>query len=181
MNINISLPDGKVIKVQQGTCALEIAKTISEGLARNILSASVNNEVWDINRPINQDCSLKLHTFNDIEGKKCFWHSSAHLMAEALEYLYPGIKLGIGPAIDNGFYYDVDLGDDRKISSDDFPKIEEKMLALAREKNSFNRKEINKQEAINYFKQKGDEYKIELLDDLIDGDITFYTQGNFTD
>ena len=104
MNINISLPDGKVIKAQQGTCALEIAKTISEGLARNILSASVNNEVWDINRPINQDCSLKLHTFNDIEGKKCFWHSSAHLMAEALEYLYPGIKLGIGPAIDNGFY-----------------------------------------------------------------------------
>ena len=181
MNIKISLPDGKVIKAQQGTCALEIAKTISEGLARNILSASVNNEVWDINRPINQDCSLKLHTFNDIEGKKCFWHSSAHLMAEALEYLYPGIKLGIGPAIDNGFYYDVDLGDDRKISSDDFPKIEEKMLALAREKNSFNRKEINKQEAINYFKQKGDEYKIELLDDLIDGDITFYTQGNFTD
>ena len=181
MNIKISLPDGKVIKAQQGTCALEIAKTISEGLARNILSASINNEVWDINRPINQDCSLKLHTFNDIEGKKCFWHSSAHLMAEALEYLYPGIKLGIGPAIDNGFYYDVDLGDDRKISSDDFPKIEEKMLALAREKNSFNRKEINKQEAINYFKQKGDEYKIELLDDLIDGDITFYTQGNFTD
>ena len=181
MNINISLPDGKVIKAQQGTCALEIAKTISEGLARNILSASINNEVWDINRPINQDCSLKLHTFNDIEGKKCFWHSSAHLMAEALEYLYPGIKLGIGPAIDNGFYYDVDLGDDRKISSDDFPKIEEKMLALAREKNSFNRKEINKQEAINYFKQKGDEYKTELLDDLSDGDITFYTQGNFTD
>ena len=181
MNIKISLPDGKVIKAQQGTCALEIAKTISEGLARNILSASVNNEVWDINRPINQDCSLKLHTFNDTEGKKCFWHSSAHLMAEALEYLYPGIKLGIGPAIENGFYYDVDLGDDRKISSDDFPKIEEKMLALAREKNSFNRKEINKQEAINYFKQKGDEYKIELLDDLIDGDITFYTQGNFTD
>ena len=181
MNINISLPDGKVIKAQQGTCALEIAKTISEGLARNILSASVNNEVWDINRPINQDCSLKLHTFNDIEGKKCFWHSSAHLMAEALEYLYPGIKLGIGPAIDNGFYYDVDLGDDRKISSDDFPKIEEKILALAREKNSFKRKEINKQEAINYFKEKGDEYKIELLDDLIDGDITFYTQGNFTD
>ena len=181
MNINISLPDGKVIKAQQGTCALEIAKTISEGLARNILSASINNEVWDINRPINQDCSLKLHTFNDIEGKKCFWHSSAHLMAEALENLYPGIKLGIGPAIDNGFYYDVDLGDDRKISSDDFPKIEEKMLALAREKNSFNRKEINKQEAINYFKEKGDEYKIELLDDLIDGDITFYTQGNFTD
>ena len=181
MNINISLPDGKVINAQKGICALEIAKTISEGLARNILSASVNNEVWDINRPINQDCSLKLHTFNDLEGKKCFWHSSAHLMAEALEYLYPGIKLGIGPAIDNGFYYDVDLGDDRKISSDDFPKIEEKMLSLAREKNSFNRKEINKQEAINYFKQKGDEYKIELLDDLNDGDITFYTQGNFTD
>ena len=181
MTINISLPDGKVINAKKGTNALEIAKSISEGLARNILSASINNESWDINRPINSDCTLKLHTFNDIEGKKCFWHSSAHLMAEALEDLYPGIKLGIGPAIDNGFYYDVDLGDERKLSSDDFPRIEEKMISLAREKNNFIRKDISKKEALDYFKEKGDEYKIELLNDLDDGDITFYSQGNFTD
>ena len=181
MTINISLPDGKVINAKKGTNALEVAKSISEGLARNILSASINNEIWDINRPINSDCTLKLHTFNDIEGKKCFWHSSAHLMAEALEDLYPGIKLGIGPAIDNGFYYDVDLGDERKLSSDDFPRIEEKMISLAREKNNFIRKDISKKDALDYFKEKGDEYKIELLNDLDDGDITFYSQGNFTD
>ena len=181
MTINISLPDGKVINAKKGTNALEIAKSISEGLARNILSASINNEIWDVNRPINSDCTLKLHTFNDIEGKKCFWHSSAHLMAEALEDLYPGIKLGIGPAIDNGFYYDVDLGDERKLSSDDFPRIEEKMISLAREKNNFIRKDISKKDALDYFKEKGDEYKIELLNDLDDGDITFYSQGNFTD
>ena len=181
MTINISLPDGKVINAKKGINALEVAKSISEGLARNILSASINNEIWDINRPINSDCTLKLHTFNDIEGKKCFWHSSAHLMAEALENLYPGIKLGIGPAIDNGFYYDVDLGDERKLSSDDFPRIEEKMISLAREKNNFIRKDISKKDALDYFKEKGDEYKIELLNDLDDGDITFYSQGNFTD
>ena len=181
MTINISLPDGKVINAKKGINALEVAKSISEGLARNILSASINNEIWDINRPINSDCTLKLHTFNDIEGKKCFWHSSAHLMAEALEDLFPGIKLGIGPAIDNGFYYDVDLGDERKLSSDDFPRIEEKMISLAREKNNFIRKDISKKDALDYFKEKGDEYKIELLNDLDDGDITFYSQGNFTD
>ena len=181
MTINISLPDGKVINAKKGTNALEVAKSISEGLARNILSASINNEIWDVNRPINSDCTLKLHTFNDIEGKKCFWHSSAHLMAEALEALYPGIKLGIGPAIDSGFYYDVDLGDERKLSSDDFPRIEEKMISLAREKNNFIRKDISKKDALDYFKEKGDEYKIELLNDLDDGDITFYSQGNFTD
>tara|TARA_B100001113_G_scaffold346800_1_gene338228 strand:- start:283 stop:2229 length:1947 start_codon:yes stop_codon:yes gene_type:complete len=179
--INISLPDGSIKQVPKGTSALDIAKSISEGLARNILSASINKEIWDVNRPITSDCSLKLHTFNDIEGKKCFWHSSAHIMAEALEELYPGVKLGIGPAIDNGFYYDIDLGDERKLSSDDFPKIEEKMLSLAREKNDFTRKEINKKDAIEYFKNKGDEYKIELLNDLNDGEISFYTQGNFTD
>ena len=181
MTINISLPDGKVINAKKGINAFEVAKSISEGLARNILSASINNEIWDINRPINSDCTLKLHTFNDIEGKKCFWHSSAHLMAEALEDLYPGIKLGIGPAIDNGFYYDVDLGDERKLSSDDFPRIEEKMISLAREKNNFIRKDISKKDALDYFKEKGDEYKVELLNDLDDGDITFYSQGNFTD
>lgn len=179
--INITLPDGKVLKAEKGTNAFEIARTISEGLARNVLSATINNEVWDINRPINQDCNLKLHTFNDIEGKKCFWHSSAHLMAEALEELYPNVKLGIGPAIDNGFYYDIDLGEKRSLSSDDFSKIEEKMLILAREKNNFTRKEISKKDAIDFFKNKGDEYKLELLEDLNDGDISFYSQGNFTD
>ena len=179
--IKISLPDGSIKEVPNGSNAFDIAKSISEGLARNILSVSVNKEIWDINRPITFDCSLKLHTFNDIEGKKCFWHSSAHLMAEALENLYPGVKLGIGPAIDNGFYYDIDLGDDRKLSSDDFPKIEEKMLSLAREKNNFVRKEISKKDALSFFNKKGDEYKVELLNDLNDGNITFYSQGNFTD
>jgi len=181
MMIKISLPDGSIKEVPNGSNAFDIAKSISEGLARNILSASVNKEIWDINRPITFDCSLKLHTFNDIEGKKCFWHSSAHLMAEALENLYPGVKLGIGPAIDNGFYYDIDLGDDRKLSSDDFPKIEEKMLSLAREKNNFIRKEISKKDALSFFNKKEDEYKVELLNDLNDGNITFYSQGNFTD
>ena len=179
--INITLPDGKILKAEKGTNAFEIARTISEGLARNVLSATIDNEVWDINRPINQDCNLKLHTFSDIEGKKCFWHSSAHLMAEALEELYPNVKLGIGPAIDNGFYYDIDLGEKRSLSSEDFSKIEEKMLILAREKNNFTRKEISKKDAIKFFKNKGDEYKLELLEDLNDGDISFYSQGNFTD
>ncbi|MBL6874407.1 MAG: threonine--tRNA ligase [Flavobacteriales bacterium] len=179
--INITLPDGKVLKAEKGTNAFEIARTISEGLARNVLSATINNEVWDINRPINKDCNLKLHTFNDIEGKRCFWHSSAHLMAEALEELYPNVKLGIGPAINNGFYYDIDLGEKRSLSSDDFSKIEDKMLTLAREKNNYIRKEISKKDAIEFFKNKGDEYKLELLEDLNDGDISFYSQGNFTD
>jgi threonyl-tRNA synthetase len=149
--INITLPDGKVLKSEKGTNAFEIERTISEGLARNVLSATINNEVWDINRPITKDCNLKLHTFNDIEGKKCFWHSSAHLMAEALEELFPGVKLGIGPAIDNGFYYDIDLGENRSLSSDDFSKIEERMLSLAREKNNFERKEISKKRCYRFF------------------------------
>lgn len=179
--IEITLPDGSIKNIKKGTTALEIATSISEGLARNILSASVNNEVWDINRPINNDSSLKLHTFNDKEGKSTLWHSTAHILAEALEHLYPGVKLGIGPSIDNGFYYDIDLGDNRKISSDDFPIIEKKMLELVREKNIFIREEISKEDAINYFKTKKDQYKLELLEGLNDGDITFYTQGGFTD
>jgi len=179
--IKITLPDGSIKNIKKGTTALEIATSISEGLARNILSASVNNEVWDINRPINNDSSLKLHTFNDKEGKSTLWHSTAHILAEALEHLYPGVKLGIGPSIDNGFYYDIDLGDNRKISSDDFPIIEKKMLELVREKNIFIREEISKKDAINYFKTKKDQYKLELLEGLNDGDITFYTQGGFTD
>ena len=179
--IKITLPDGSTKDVKKGSNALDIANSISEGLARNIVSATINKEVWDITRPINSDASIKLHTFNDKEGKMTFWHSTAHLMAEALEILYPNVKLGIGPSIDNGFYYDIDLGGNRKLSSDDFPKIEKKMLDLAREKNSFLRKEISKKEALNYFTKKQDPYKIELLEGLEDGNITFYSQGNFTD
>lgn len=178
--INITLPDGSIKQVERGTSAMDIAMGISEGLARNVLSASVNGEVWDANRAITTDSSLTLHTWNDKEGKSTFWHSSAHIMAEALEALYPGVKLGIGPAIDNGFYYDIDLGD-RVLSSDELPKIEQKMKELASQKMSFDRKEISKKEAIAYFIEKGDEYKLELLEGLEDGEITFYTQGNFTD
>ena len=178
--INITLPDGSIKQVESGTSAMDIAMGISEGLARNVLSASVNGEVWDANRAITTDSSLTLHTWNDKEGKMSFWHSSAHIMAEALEALYPGVKLGIGPAIDNGFYYDIDLGD-RVLSSDELPKIEQKMKELASQKMSFERKEISKKEAIAHFTEKGDEYKLELLEGLEDGNITFYTQGNFTD
>ena len=178
--INITLPDGSIKQVESGTSAMDIAMGISEGLARNVLSASVNGEVWDANRSITTDSTLTLHTWNDKQGKMSFWHSSAHIMAEALETLYPGVKLGIGPAIDNGFYYDIDLGD-RVLSSDELPKIEQKMKELASQKMSFDRKEVSKEEAIAYFTEKGDEYKLELLDGLDDGTITFYTQGNFTD
>ena len=178
--INITLPDGSIKKVKSGTSAMDIAMEISEGLARNVLSATINDEVWDANRPITTDSSLTLHTWNDKQGKMSFWHSSAHIMAEALEAIYPGVKLGIGPAIDNGFYYDVDLGD-RVLSSDELPKIEQKMKELASQKMTFNRKNISKEDAITYFTEKGDEYKLELLEKLDDGNITFYSQGNFTD
>lgn len=178
--INISLPDGSVRTYEQGTTALDIAKSISEGLARNVLSAKVNGEVWDATRPLNEDCSLQLLTWNDEEGKSTMWHSSAHIMAEALEFFYPGIKLAIGPPIENGFYYDVDLGE-HTLSDNDFPKIEKKILELAREKSEFVRKEISKADALAYFKEKNDPYKLELIEDLPDGSITFYTQGNFTD
>ncbi len=178
--INITLPDGSIKQVESGTSAMDIAMGISEGLARNVLSASVNGEVWDANRSITNDSTLNLHTWNDKQGKISFWHSSAHIMAEALEALYPGVKLGIGPAIDSGFYYDIDLGD-RVLSSDELPKIEQKMKELASQKMSFDREEVSKEEAIAYFTEKGDEYKLELLDGLDDGTITFYTQGNFTD
>ena len=159
---------------------MDIALSISEGLARNVLAASVNGEVWDANRSITSDAMVKLHTWNDKEGKSTYWHSSAHLLAEALESIYPGVKFGIGPAIDNGFYYDVDTGD-ITLTPADFSKIEEKMLELARNKSQYQRKDISKDDAIAYFTEKGDEYKIELLQDLQDGQITFYTQGNFTD
>jgi threonyl-tRNA synthetase len=178
--INITLPDGSVRQFEAGTSAMQVAESISSGLARNVLSAKVNGEVWDATRPIQNDATLELLTWNDKEGKSTFWHSSAHLLAEALEALYPGIKFGIGPPVDNGFYYDVDPGD-HQLSSDDFNKIEDKMLELARQKNQYIRKEISKKDAIEYFKEKGDEYKIELLEDLNDGEITFYEQGNFVD
>jgi len=178
--IHITLPDGSIREYPQGVTGLEVAKSISEGLARNVLAAKVNDEVWDATRPINTDSRLKLFTWNDPEGKATMWHSSAHLMAEAIEQLYPGVKFGIGPDIENGFYYDIDFGD-QPISSEDFPKIEAKFLELAREKQVFNRKEVAKAEALEYFTKKGDEYKTELLNDLTDGQITFYESGRFTD
>ncbi|MDD3743641.1 MAG: threonine--tRNA ligase [Lentimicrobiaceae bacterium] len=178
--INITLPDNTVKQFDEGITSMEIAKSISEGLARNVLSARVNGEVWDADRPINQDASVSLLTWDDPDGKATMWHSSAHLMAEAIEQLYPGVKFGIGPDIENGFYYDMDFGD-REISAEDLPAIEKRMLELAREKQTFVRKEIPKQEALNYFTRKNDEYKIELIQDLEDGQITFYESGTFTD
>jgi len=179
--INISFPDGNVRQYEAGATAMDIAKSISEGLARNVLSARINGEVWDAHRPISEDSKIELLTWNDEDGKKTFWHSSAHLMAEALEQIYPGIKLGTGPAISNGFYYDIDPGE-HKISSDDFPKIEKKMIELAREKNAFVRKDISKEDALKYFTEKGDEYKIELIEKRgADEALTLYTQGGFVD
>ena len=178
--INITLPDGTVKKLAKGSTSMDVAKSISEGLARNVLAAEVNGEVWDLNREIQEDVTLNLLSFKDKGGKSTFWHSSAHLMAEAFEFYYPGIKLAIGPPIENGFYYDIDFGS-YEISEKDLVKIEQKMLELAREKNEFIRKDISKNDAISYFKEKGDQYKLELLEDLEDGNITFYTQGNFTD
>ncbi|MBC7388304.1 MAG: threonine--tRNA ligase [Opitutaceae bacterium] len=178
--IRITLPDGSGREYPKGTSSIEIARSISEGLMRNVLAAKVNGKVQDANLPINEDSTLQLLTWNDTDGKSTFWHSSAHLLAEALEALYPGVKLGIGPAIETGFYYDIDLGE-RSFSQDDFKKVEDKMLELARTKSDYKRAEISKADAINYFTEKGDEYKLELLEGLEDGSITFYTQGNFTD
>ncbi|KKO90397.1 MULTISPECIES: threonine--tRNA ligase [Sphingobacterium] len=178
--IKITLPDGSVREYQKGITAAEIALSISEGLARNVLAAEVNGEVWDSARAIEDDATVKLLTWNDTKGKSTFWHSSAHLLAEALEALYPGIKFGIGPAIETGFYYDVDFGD-REFSSDDFKAIEDKMLELAKRKETFERKAVSKSDALAYFTEKGDEYKLDLIKDLEDGKITFYTQGEFTD
>ena len=178
--INITLPDGAVRQYESGVSAFEIAKSISEGLARKIIAAKVNGEVWDISRPIQNDAELKLLTFNDNEGRTTFWHSSAHLMAEAVEQLYPGVKFWVGPAVENGFYYDMDL-DDRKLAEEDLQALEKKMNELAKQNNKFERKEIRKDEALNYFTEKGDEYKLDLLQNLQDGEITFYSQGSFTD
>lgn len=179
-SLKITLPDGSVKEFLVGVKGMEIAQSISEGLARNALSIEVNGEIWDLNRPIPNDASIKIFTWNDKGGKYAFWHSSAHLMAEALEALYPGVKLGIGPPIENGFYYDIDLGD-RPFGEDDLLALEKKMVELAKTNSQFVRSEVSKKEAIEYFQKKGDEYKLELIDGLADGTITFYKQGNFTD
>ena len=178
--INITFPDGNVRQYAAGSTALDIAKSISEGLARVVLSASINGEVRDLSRPINSDANIVFHKWDDKEGKQTYWHSSAHLLAEALESLYPGTKFGIGPAIDNGFYYDVDTGD-RVLTPADFTKIEQKMIELARNKSEYVRTEVSKADAIKFFTEKNDEYKLELIDGLEDGQITFYQQGNFVD
>jgi threonyl-tRNA synthetase len=178
--IKITLPDGSIREYEKGTNSFQIAQSISEGLARNVLAAKINNEIWDASRPINSDSTLSLLTWNDDLGKQTLWHSSAHIMAEALEILYPGIKFWVGPPLENGFYYDVDLGD-HILSPIDFEKIEQKMLELARQNNNFIRKEITKVDAITYFTDKNDGYKLDLLERLEDGNITLYTQGNFTD
>ncbi len=178
--IHITLPDGAVREYEAGVSAGDIAKSISEGLARKVLAAEVNGEVWDASRPITTDATLKLLTWDNKEGKSTFWHSSAHLMAEALEAIYPGVKLGIGPAIETGFYYDIDLGD-RSITEEDLKKIENKMKELAGTKSEYVRKDVSKADAISYFTEKQDQYKLELIDGLDDGNITFYTQGGFTD
>jgi len=178
--IKITLPDGSVREYPAGSTALDVAKSISEGLARKVLAAEVNGEVWDATRAINSDASLKLLTWDDKGAKSTFWHSSAHLMAEALQQLYPDTKFAIGPPVENGFYYDIDLGD-KKLAEDDIEKIEKLMKELAKGSNAYVRKEVPKEEAIGYFKAKDDPYKLELLENLEDGNITFYTQGEFTD
>jgi len=178
--INITLPDNSVKQFPDGTTAMQVAMSISEGLARNVLAAKVDGQVWDATRPIDKDARLQLLTWNDPEGKSAMWHSSAHLMAEAIELLYPGVKFGIGPDIENGFYYDMDFGA-KQITPEDLKGIEVKMLELAREKQQYVRRSVSKPEALAYFTEKNDEYKLELITALADGEITFYETGKFTD
>jgi len=179
--INITFPDSSVRQFEQGVSGYDIARSLSNSLAREVLSVNVNDELWDLNRPIQEDATIKLNKFNDPDGKHAFWHSSAHLMAEAIESLYPGTKFGIGPAIENGFYYDVDTGDEVVITDGDLPKIEKKMKDLASQKEGYTRREVSKDDAMLFFGDKGDEYKTELISELEDGTISFYHQGNFTD
>lgn len=178
--IKITLPNGSIREYQQGSTALDVAKSISEGLARKVLAANINGEVWDATRPIDTDANLKLLTWDDTDGKSTFWHSSAHLLAEAVEATFPGVKFWVGPAIEKGFYYDMDLGD-QKITEENLAQLEKKMNELAKQNNAYVRKAIPKTEAVQYFTEKGDEYKLDLLQNLNDGEITFYTQGAFTD
>ncbi len=178
--IKVTLPDGSVREYPKGTTSMQVALSISEGLARNVLSAKVNGEVIDANRPINSDSTVSLLTWNDLEGKSTLWHSSAHLMAEAIESVFPGAKFAIGPPVENGFYYDIDFGD-KTFSTDHLEQIEKKMIELARKNSEYVRKDVSKADAIKYFTDKADPYKLELIDGLADGTITFYTQGDFTD
>ena len=178
--INITLPDASVKQFNEGVTPLDVAKSISEGLARNVLSATIDGEIKELYTPITKDCALKLNTWNDEDGKKTFWHSSAHLLASAVQALYPNAKFGIGPAIENGFYYDIDFGED-VLTTEDFPKIEEKMREIAKQSVQLVRKEVSKQEALDWFSKKGEKYKVELIDALEDGTITFYESGEFTD
>jgi threonyl-tRNA synthetase len=180
MMINITLPDGSVHQHEAGVTPLDIAKSISEGLARNVLAAKVNDKVTELYRPINEDATVQLLSWNDEEGKETFWHTSAHLLASAIELLYPGVKFGFGPAIENGFYYDIDFMD-YQVSSEDFPKIEKKMMELVQAKTPITRREVTKAEAIDFFTKKGDEYKLERISELNDGEISFYDSGAFTD
>lgn len=180
MGIQINFPDGQVRSYDKGVSSLDIAKSISEGLARNILVSKVNGEVWDLSRPIQNDAEIQFLKWEDTDGRNTFWHSTAHLMAEAIVALFPGVKFWVGPAVERGFYYDMDLGD-RKITEEDLLAIEKKMKELAGQKSPFLRREIAKQDAIAYFEEKGDEYKLDLLKGLTDGEITFYEQGMFTD
>ncbi len=178
--IKITLPDNSVKEFEDGVTGLDIARSISPRLAKEVFSITVDEEVWDLHRPINKDAKIKLNKWEDEEGKHAFWHSTAHLMAEALESLYPGVKFGIGPSIENGFYYDVDLGD-KVLTEADLPKIEKKMKELASQKNEYVREEVPKQKALKYYREKGDEYKVELIGELEDGTISFYQHGDFTD
>ena len=178
--IKITLPDGAVKELPKGSTAIDVAKSISEGFARNVISAKVNGNTVEVSTPITTDANVTLYTFNDADGKKAFWHSSAHIMAQALEKLYPGIKLTIGPAIENGFYYDVDSGEET-IHEADFKKIEDKFLELAREKSDFNLRDISKADALAKYTAEGNEYKVELIENLTDGEITFCDHSDFTD
>ena len=179
--INITFPDQSIRQFETGITGLEIAKSLSNSLAREVLAITVDEEIWDVTRKINSDASIKLHKWNDEEGKHAFWHSSAHLMAEAIEALFPGTKFGIGPAIENGFYYDVDPGEDVVLKDSDLANIEKKMKDLVSQKLTYEREEVSKQEALDLFNKKGDEYKTELITDLEDGTISLYKQGGFTD
>ncbi|MEY3560097.1 MAG: threonine--tRNA ligase [Bacteroidota bacterium] len=178
--IKITFPDGAVRSYDKGVTPFEVARSIAEGLSKKVLAANVNGLVTDANHPIDEDAALQLLTWNDTAGKSTFWHSSAHLMAEAVESIFPGVKFWVGPAVENGFYYDMDLGD-RKMSEEDLLSLEKKMNELAKKNSAFIRKKISKSDAITYFSEKGDEYKLDLLEGLQDGEITFYTQGDFTD
>ena len=180
MNIKITLPDGSVREYEKGASAMDVAKSISEGLARKVLAANINGEVWDATRAINEDASLKLLTWDDADAKSTFRHSTAHLMAEAVQSIYPEVKFWVGPAVEAGFYYDMDLGDN-VLTEEGLISVEKKMAELAKKNSAFQRKEISKADAVNYFTQKGDEYKLDLLSNLADGGITLYSQGDFTD